>query len=187
MELETRKFVTTNKNLFEDIAKGYVQAKDIFRVQYSALNYVKLIDQMIEFLAGYQSYTESDTKKYEGKVITITRNFYDKMFDDPQYRHKIQLAQYGDIIKETLKKTKELQDVLETYNKRKDISSEMHTLVNMTNNQYKKLAKVCRDDMKIYLWLSTMDNKHFAYRIDDSTRKAFNNAKTPVMHKVVKK
>ena len=34
--------VENNENLFENVAKEYSKAKDIFRVQYSILNYDKM-------------------------------------------------------------------------------------------------------------------------------------------------
>ena len=75
--------VDDNKNLFEDVAKEYNKAKDVFRVQYSILNYKKIIDEMISYLEGYKKYAEGDdNKKYEGKVLTISRNFFEKMFSE---------------------------------------------------------------------------------------------------------
>lgn len=183
-ELETRKCTESNKNLFEDVAKGYINAKDVYKTQYTILNYEKIIDQMIEYIDGYVKYSESDENdKYDGKVLTVTRSFFDKMFTDKEYRMKINLEQFQDINKTYLLKTKELQGVIETYLKDKSISSEMESLIRLTNNQYRKLAKVCRDDMKIWLWLTTSNSKHFAYHLDDSTRSQFNNKRAPVMHK----
>ena len=182
-ELETRKCTEANKNLFEDVAKGYVNAKDVYRVQYTILNYEKIIDQMIEYLDGYVRYSESDDKKYNGKVLAVTRSFFDKMFTEKEYRMKINLEQFKDINKTYLKKTKELQTVIESYLNDKEISAEMESLIRMTNNQYKKLAKVCRDDMKIWLWLTTSNSKRFAYHLDDTTRSAYNDKRSPVMHK----
>lgn len=187
-ELETRKCVENNKNLFEDVAKGYINAKDIYRVQYSILNYGKIIDQMIEFIDGYKSYADTDDKKYDGKVLSISRNFYDRMFTDKDnYRMKINLEQFKDINKEYLIKTKQLQSLIESYLADKNMTSEMNALITLTNNQYKKLSRVMKDDMKIYLWLSTSNSKLFAYSIDNSTRSEFSNNNSPVMHKAPKK
>lgn len=187
-ELETRKCVENNKNLFEDVAKGYINAKDIYRVQYSILNYSKIIDQMIEFIDGYKSYADTDDKKYDGKVLSISRNFYDRMFTDKdKYRMKINLEQFKDINKEYLIKTKQLQSLIESYLADKNMTSEMNALITLTNNQYKKLSRVMKDDMKIYLWLSTSNSKLFAYSIDNSTRSEFSNNNSPVMHKAPKK
>jgi predicted nucleic-acid-binding protein len=184
-ELETRKCVSNNKNLFEDVAKSFVNAKDIYKTQYDILNYDMILDQMIEFIDGYKEYEAKDDKKYEGKVLKISQNFYDKMFTDKKYRKKIHLEQFKDINVSYLKKTKELQSIIENYLKDKSISAELNSLIRLTNNQYKKLAKVCRDDMKIYLWLSTSNSKFFAYHLDESTRSAYANKNAPVMHKYI--
>lgn len=184
-ELETRKCVSNNKNLFEDVAKSFVNAKDIYKTQYDILNYDMILDQMIEFIDGYKEYEAKDDKKYEGKVLKISQNFYDKMFTDKKYRKKIHLEQFKDINVSYLKKTKELQSIIENYLKDKSISAELNSLIRLTNNQYKKLAKVCRDDMKIYLWLSTSNSKFFAYHLDEATRSAYANKNAPVMHKYI--
>ena len=186
-ELETRKCTEANKNLFEDVANGYVNAKDIYKVQYTILDYEKIIDQMIEYLDGYVRYSKSDNDKYNGKVLTVTRSFFDKMFTEKEYRMKINLEQFQDVNKTYLKKTKELQSVIETYLSDKSISAEMESLIRLTNNQYRKLAKVCRDDMKIWLWLTTSNSKHFKYHLDNTTQSAYADKKSPVMHKYVPK
>ena len=185
-ELETRKCVENNRNLFEDVAKGYMDAKDVYNVQYTILNYGKILDDMIDFIDGYDEYSKGDNKKFDGKVLTVSKNFYDKMFTDKSYRQKINLPEFREINKEYLVKTKKLQGIIESYLEDKNISSEMNSLLNLTNNQYKKLAKVCRDDMKIWLWLTTSNSKRFAYHIDDATRAQFTNKNAPVMHKYIK-
>lgn len=187
-ELATRKCVENNRNLFEDVAKGYVNAKDIYRTQYTILNYEMILDQMIEFIEGYVGYADEGNNKYEGKVLTISRNFYDRMFTDKQkYRKTINIEQFKDINEAYLKKTKQLQSIIEGYLNDKNITGEMNSLIMLTNNQYKKLAKVMRDDMKIYLWLTTSNSKFFAYHLDNSTRSEFSNKNSPVMHKAEKK
>lgn len=186
-ELSTRKCVADNRNLFEDVAKGFVDAKDIYKVQYTVLDYDMILDQMIEFIDGYKQYASGEDHKYDGKVLTISRNFYDKMFTDKKYRKKITLEQYKELNASYLRKTKQLQTIIETYLKDKTISAEMDSLIRLTDNQYKKLAKVCRDDMKIYLWLTTSKSKFFAYHLDETTRSAFANKNAPVMHKHIPK
>lgn len=186
-ELETRKCVENNKNLFEDVAKGYVDAKDVYRIEYEILDYEKILDEMIDFIDGYKEYAESDNKKYDGKVLTVAKHFYDEMFKDKKYRKKIVLEDFKKLNKGYLIKTKSLQGIIENYLNDKDISSEMNALIRLTNNQYKKLAKVCRDDMKIWLWLTTSNSKHFAYHLDDSTRSQFTNKSSPVMHRAPRK
>lgn len=180
--------VKNNENLFEDVAKDYSKAKDVFRVQYSILNYDKIIDQLISYLDGYKKYAAGeDNKKYEGKVLSISRNFFDKMFSDKEYRKKINLSDFRENNFNYLKRTKELKGIVESTLKEAEASAELNSLIRMIDNQFKKLAKVNRDDMKIYLWIVNKDSKFFKYNLDEATRKAFTDKTSPVMHRVVKK
>ena len=181
-QLAMRKCVETDKNLFEDVASGYMNAKDIYKTQYTILDYGKILDDIISFVDGYDEYKKQDNKKYDGKVLSLTRNFYDKMFTEKKYRKKINLEQFREVNLEYLNKTKKLQDIIENYLKDEHISNEMHSLLIITNNQYKKLSKVCRDDMKIFLWL-TSSNSKFKFNISEDLRKQFSNKSAPVMHK----
>lgn len=177
--------VDDNKNLFEDVAKEYNKAKDVFRVQYSILNYKKIIDEMISYLDGYKKYAAGDdNKKYEGKVLSISRNFFEKMFSSKDYRKKINISAFREENLDYLKKTKELKGIIESTLKEADKNAELNSLIRMIDNQYKKLAKVNKDDMKIYLWIVNKDSKFFSYNLDDKTRKAFYDKTTPVIHKV---
>lgn len=186
-ELSTRKCVENNRNLFEDVAKGFVNAKDMYRTEYSILNYEMILDQMIQFIDGYVEYANDNTKQYEGKVLVVTRNFFNNMFiDKKKYRKKINLDEFVEINKRYLEKTKQLQSIIERYLKDGSISRELDSLLRLTDNQYKKIAKVYRDDMKIYLWLTSSNSKFFAYHLDESTRSEFSNKNSPVMHKVDK-
>lgn len=186
-ELSTRKCVENNRNLFEDVAKGFVNAKDMYRTEYSILNYEMILDQMIQFIDGYVEYANDNTKQYEGKVLAVTRNFFNSMFiDKKKYRKKINLDEFVEINKRYLEKTKQLQSIIERYLKDESISRELDSLLRLTDNQYKKIAKVYRDDMKIYLWLTSSNSKFFAYHLDESTRSEFSNKNSPVMHKVDK-
>lgn len=185
-ELATRKCVENNRNLFEDVAKGFVNAKDIYQTEYSILDYETILDQMIEFVDGYAQYSKEGDKKYNGKVLTISRNFYDCMFTDKKYRRKITLDQFKDINTIFLQKTKQIQNLVEGYLKQEEKTSEMSSFLSLTNNQYKKIAKVYRDDMKIYLWLTTSNSKFFSFNLDASTRSEFTNKFSPVMHKAKK-
>ena len=186
-ELSTRRCVENNRNLFEDVAKGFVNAKDMYRTEYSILNYEMILDQMIQFIDGYVEYANDNTKQYEGKVLAVTRNFFNSMFiDKKKYRKKINLDEFVEINKRYLEKTKQLQSIIERYLKDGSISRELDSLLRLTDNQYKKIAKVYRDDMKIYLWLTSSNSKFFAYHLDESTRSEFSNKNSPVMHKVDK-
>ena len=169
--------------VFVPFAKDYDSAKDTYAKYYTILNYDKMLDELIEYLDGYRKYTEGDTKKYDGKVLTITHTFFDKMFSDKaKYRRKIQLREFSNISTSFLRKTRQLKAIMEDILKTKDISAEMHQMVKITDNQYRKIARVHSDDMKIYLWLTTAGSPLFSYSIDGSTRSAFNNPTTPVMH-----
>lgn len=185
-ELATRKCVENNRNLFEDVAKGFVNAKDIYQTEYSILDYETILDQMIEFVDGYAQYSKEGDKKYNGKVLTISRNFYDRMFTDKKYRRKITLDQFKDVNTIFLQKTKQIQNLIEGYLEQKEKTSEMSSFLSLTNNQYKKIAKVYRDDMKIYLWLTTSNSNFFSFNLDTSTRSEFTNKFSPVMHKAKK-
>lgn len=182
-ELSITKAIADNRKLFEDVAKKYDSANDTYAKYYTILNYDKILDELIEYLDGYRKYTEGDNKKYDGKVLTITHSFFDKMFSDKaKYRKKIQLRDFTDISTSFLRKTKELKKIMEDILNTKDLSAEMHQMVKITDNQYRKVARVHSDDMKIYLWLTTADSPLFSYSIDSSTRSAYNNPSAPVMH-----
>lgn len=182
-ELSIAKVISTNRKLFEDVAKKYDSASDAYTKYYTVLNYDMILDQMMEYLDGYRKYTEGDSKKYDGKVLTITHSFFDKMFTDKnKYRKKIQLNQFSEMSNSFLRKTKELKKVMEDILNTKDLSAEMHQMVRLTDNQYRKLARVHADDMKIYLWLTTAKSPMFSYSIDASTRNAYNNRNAPVIH-----
>lgn len=179
--------VENNKNLFEDVAKEYNKAKDVFRVQYKILNYDKIIDELISYLDGYKKYADNGSDKYKGKVLTISRAFFDKMFTDKEYKRKINLSEFREINFNYLKRTKELQSVVESTLKDAQSNGELNSLIRMIDNQFKKLAKVNRDDMKIYLWIVNSDSTFFKFKLDEKTRKAYYDKSSPVMHKVVKK
>lgn len=181
--LQTRECVERDKNLFEKVATGYVNAKDVYKNQYSILDYIKILDNMIEFIDGYKEYESGTEHKFDGRVLSVTRMFYDKMFIEKSFRKVINLDEFKDMNKDFLRRTKDLQNLLEQYIRSENISSELNSLITMTNNQYKKLAKVHRDDMKIYLWITTADSSFFAYQIDESVKKSFNDKTSPVMHK----
>lgn len=190
-ELETSLFVKTNRNLFEDVAEkfgNFPKSKDT--IKYTVLDYHKILNEMCEYLTGYKDYATKGSHKYDGKVLAQTNTFYNNMFDDKKsYRKTIRLADFPDVSEEFLVGTQKLQGIIQHELNKKEISSEMKQLITMTNNQYRKVAKVHKDDMNIYLWLASQKStmkfmtKH---DISTSTRDAFNNQNTPVMHKVRK-
>ena len=185
-KLSTRGFVEANRNLFEEVSKKYKNMKNIHNVEYTILNYEKILSEMCDFVEGYITYSTKEDKKYKDKVLSITKNFYNTMFTDPKYRKRIVLEDFVDISKSFLEGTKKLQTIMESCLESEYVSYEMKSLITMTDNQYKKVSKVYKDDMNIYLWLNSYDSKFFKHCISDSTRRAFADRKTPVMHKVPK-
>jgi hypothetical protein len=70
-ELEMKKFVSSASNLFEDVAESHENAKDVFKTEYSILNYGEILDKMAEFVDGYCNYAKGDNKKFDGKVTAL--------------------------------------------------------------------------------------------------------------------
>ena len=98
-----------------------------------------------------------------------------------KYRRKMYLPEIKDSYADFLRGTKELQTLMESSIERSQSDPEFHMLLTMTNNQYRKLSKVCRDDMQIYLWLCT-ENLSNQYHISGKLRADFVDDNTPVLH-----
>ena len=107
------------------------------------------------------------------------------MFEDEKYRRIITLSDFRNLNKLFLIKTKELQTLLETYSEDKS-NLEVHAMCEMTDNQYRKIAKVHKDDMQIYMWLVRSNSSVFYKALDEKTKRAFYDNSTPVMHQVKK-
>lgn len=181
-KLAMKDFVVTNKDLFEDVAKTYKPATKRSLIKYTQLNYRIILKEMVEFVKGYIEYKEKGTRQYSGKVIGSAKSFYDGMFiNKSKYRKKLTLADIKDSYADFLKGTKELQDLLEANTERALADPEFNALITMTNNQYRKVSKVCRDDMQIYLWLST-EGSAIEYHISSKLRVDFIDETTPVIH-----
>lgn len=178
-----RDFVVKNKSLFEQVARAHVYENKNRDKKFSQLNYKNILNDMIEFLNGYIEYKEKDTQKYTGKVVGTAKAFYDSMFDksNTKYRKKIYLAEMKDSYTDFLQGTKNLQKLMEDNIDRANRDPEFRILMTMTNNQYRKISKVCRDDMQIYLWLSTADTI-YKYDIQPKLRADFVDDNTPVIH-----
>lgn len=190
--LKITKFVADNQNKFEQVAKDYDKGVTQIKVRdsstYSILNYEKILGEMCDYLEGYMNYKAKGTKEYEGKVLQMSGKFYDSFFSEKsKYRKSIHLVEFQDINKNFLIQTKKLKKMIEELMNQEDAPSEVKQLAKMSDNQYRKIAKVYRDDMDIYLWLCTQDSKIFKFTISSTTRDNFNNANTPVMHKLPKK
>jgi hypothetical protein len=65
---------------------------------------------------------------------------------------------------------------------KENTSAEANAFIRLTNNQYAKLSRVFKEDMNIYLWLSSTNSKSFAHKLDNTTRDKFNSKNTPNMH-----
>lgn len=178
-----KSFVKSNANLFEDVSKGYKNARDVDDVQYSMLNYSKILNEMAEYIEGYIDYKEKGNKNYSGKVLQTTEFFYSKMFDDKKkYRRLVTLEDIRGTAAEFLKDSKNLQVVMENASKYDDSDDELRQLISLTDNQYRKLSKVYKDDMKIYMWLSTSKSPIRRRTISADLRTDFKDKTTPVLH-----
>jgi hypothetical protein len=184
MNNSIRDFVITHKSLFDEIAKKYNNMKDRKNVEYTILDYSKILNDISDYIEGYLKYREQGQNTYDGKVLLTTKYFYDGMFkpNSMTYRKIIALTDMNYINEDFLKGTKRLQTILDAQSPTPD-DTEFKSILLMTDNQYKKISKVWNDDMHIYLWLSTSNSKIFCKKIDDETRRAFDDKYTPVMHK----
>ena len=180
--LSMKAFVVDNKDLFQQVAHEYKYDTKKRERQYTQLNYRYILKEMVDFVNGYIEYKEKDSSKYAGKVLGTAKSFYDGMFSNKKkYRRKLFLPEIKDTYADFLRGTKELQSLLEANLNRGNIDPEFRMLLTMTDNQYRKISKVCRDDMQIYLWLATEDSS-YEYHISGKLRADFVDSNTPVIH-----
>lgn len=180
--LSMKAFVVDNKDLFQQVAHEYKYDTKKRERQYTQLNYRYILKEMVDFVNGYIEYKEKDSSKYAGKVLGTAKSFYDGMFSNKKkYRRKLFLPEIKDTYADFLRGTKELQSLLEANLNRGNIDPEFRMLLTMTDNQYRKISKVCRDDMQIYLWLATEDTS-YEYHISGKLRADFVDSNTPVIH-----
>lgn len=180
--LSMKAFVVDNKDLFQQVAQEYKYDTKKRERQYTQLNYRYILKEMVDFVNGYIEYKEKDSSKYAGKVLGTAKSFYDGMFSNKKkYRRKLFLPEIKDTYADFLRGTKELQSLLEANLNRGNIDPEFRMLLTMTDNQYRKISKVCRDDMQIYLWLATEDTS-YEYHISGKLRADFVDSNTPVIH-----
>lgn len=184
--LEIQKTVDANRDLFEKVNKSYVDAKDIYQVQYIILDYVKIVETLSKYLDGYMSYAESKGNQYKEKLMSSTKNLYDNMFKSKVYKKVINLEEFKRDNYNFLVKSKDLRDRIISMSNMDKVTPEMNSIMRLTDNQYKKVMKVYHDDMKIYLWITSSGSTHFKYTIDDRLKSAFSNNNAPVMHKYKK-
>lgn len=187
--LATREFVAENKELFEEVSKEYKFSSKFRIKKYTQLNYKKILKEITDFVTGYVDYKEKNTGEYKGKVMSTAKSFYNNMFmDSHKYRKELFIADMKNSYEDFLRGTKQLQDFLEANLERSKADPEFHQLMIMTDNQYRKLSKVCRDDMQIYLWLATEDSPIYNHTISPKLRADFIDISTPVIHpKKIKK
>jgi hypothetical protein len=180
--LSMKGFVVENKGLFEQVAKDYKYSTKYREKKYTQLNYGMILNEMVEFVNGYIEYKEKDSEKFRGKVLGTAKSFYDDMFTNKKkYRKKLYLPDIKNSYADFLRGTKNLQDLLEKNVDRAKADPEFDMLITMTDNQYRKLSKVCRDDMQIYLWLAT-EGSSYEYHISGKLRADFVDDHTPVLH-----
>lgn len=177
-------FVKKNKTLFENVNKEYSNMKDSNNVEYTILDYEKILNEICQFVEGYVEYRSKGDKKYSGKIFSVTVNFYNNMFTNvDKYRHVIVLSNMVDINANFLKLSKRLQNLMDSQYENSKSDSELYQLLKLTENQYKKISKVYKDDMKIYLWLNTSNSEFFHYDIPLELISSFHDNSTPVIHK----
>lgn len=175
-------YIKNARNLFEDVCDSRAKHKTDTRI-FTIMNYEKIAKDMFEFVDGYIKYKTKNNDKYKGKVAGSTVQFYNRMFTDDGYRRKCYLVDVSDIMKGFLTYTKKLQDIMADHIDETAIDSEMKTLFDLTNNQFRKVSKVNRDDLTLTLWLMHEGTfREDKYLPPVSLRVAYNDPKTPVMH-----
>lgn len=183
--LSSKSYVKNMMNKFEDVAESRENQKMDPRV-FTILNYDKILDEMCQYVKGYIEYKEKGSDKYKGQVMGNTIQFYNRMFTDTKkYRRKMYLSDMKDIITDFLKRTKDLQKVMEDHVDECSVDPEMKILLELTDNQFKKVSKVNKDDVEIYFWLlyeGTHKNYDHKYDLPTSLKVAYNTPTTPVIH-----
>ena len=188
MTSEINQFVCEYRTLFEDVANTVPNIRPADDVMYSTMDYGKILSKMTEFLEGYVEYRDGNNSKYDDRIITSTKGFYDSMFADMSvnspYRHSVTLEDMRTTGNETfLRETHRLQTVMEAMlAKYPDFQTKQ--LATMTQNQYNKLARVYRDDASLYLWLATGNSKTHPKDTSVENRINFMDIGTPVVHRL---
>lgn len=170
-----------NKMIFEDINRSFDNHTD--DAEYTILDYNKILTDMCDYLEGYYRYKENGEEQYADKILSSTHKFYDTMFTEIRYRKPFRLTDMKKINEEFLANTKKLQSLMDVDSEK---SNEEDAMLRMTDNQYKKLMKVYRDDAQIYLYLISRTNR-FSHSISAELYAAYTNEETPVIHKMKKK
>lgn len=179
MSTEIKDYIMKNRNIFEDVQNSRKENSGSSRVgEHSILNYPKIMDDIIKYMQGFKKYKDSGDSSYKHKVIQSTYTFYNKMFDadsNSKYRKNITLSEFPNMNYKFIEKSKELHQLLKEL--KGSIDNETVNMITVTERQYRKIAKVNKDDMRLYLWLSSNAT------ISTDIRTYYNDPKTPVMHK----
>lgn len=181
--ISTKEFVKNNKQLFEDVAKEYATPAPAGE-EYTQLDYERILNDMCSFIEGYVKYKTDGTDTYKGKVLLTSRRFFDDMFSDKgKYRKTLKCNQIKNSFEYFLKGTKRFQDLMEKNLDYSEKDAEFANLLKLCDNQYRKVSKVCRDDMQIYLWIRTRESTVYRYDLSVKLRADYADEKTPVIHK----
>lgn len=187
MGTEIAQIVCEYRTLFEDVSKVNPNIRSTDDVEYSAMDYAKCITEMCDFMEGYIRYRTSGDDKYDGKILSSTKKYYDGMFTDTSdqspYRHRVTLSDMQSVAESFLECTQRLQTVMESVIEQCG-DREAQQFVTMNANQFKKLARVHGDDMRLYMWLATGNSRLKSVDIPSKNRVDFRNVKTPVMHRL---
>ena len=182
--LSTRLYAKNARNLFMQVSESR-NRKILGKQKYTILNYPRIVREMYEFIDGYIECKASGEYKYRDTAFGTTIQFYNKMFTDKGYRREVTLDDIPDMMKQFLEWTNKLQDVMEKHLNELNVDTEMRSMFELTNNQYRKLAKVNHDDMEIYMWLVFKQNlASTAPDLPGTLRAAYLDESTPVMHEI---
>lgn len=171
-------FVSSNRSLFEDVmnAKGKGSEGPTHNVRtFTILNYDKILTDMCSFITGYTQYKEHGSGKHDRSVLDNSRVFYDGMFSKKEYRKEMILEDFPKISKTYLQKTKQLQDLINKNRQTND--RDFKILLSMSENQYRKIGKVFKDDVRIWFHLK------YGNSLSSDLRNKYMDKTTPVIHK----
>jgi hypothetical protein len=177
-ETAVYEYIKANKDLFDQVQSANQHPKRMYDVEYTILNYKSILTDICDYMEGYLEYNANRDRKYASRLLATTAKFYDATFESKKYRMTMGLPDMPDIQYDFLVQSKKLQDIMVKVN---DVEDELHAMLLLTNNQYRKLSRVFSDDMKIWLWLSSSDTLH-PTSIDSDLRNKFHDKNTPVMH-----
>lgn len=176
---EVKEYIMKNRNIFEDVQKAHRENSGTTRVgEHTILNYPKMVEDLTKYVEGFKKYKDSGDSSYKHKVLKSTYNFYNGMFDSSEkskYRKIITLSEFPNLNYKFIEKSKDLHQLLKDL--KGSVDNETLNLVNVTEKQYKKIAKVNKDDMILYMWLSAN------LTCPAELRAYYNDPNTPVMHK----